>query len=191
MNECASYSNESEQMKVTTFDIEGLLLIDPNVFTDERGYFLETFNEQKYQSLLGENYSFVQDNLSRSAKGVLRGLHFQLEPFAQGKLVQVIQGSVLDVAVDIRINSPTFGMYQAVELSATNHLQFWIPPGFAHGFLTLEENTLFSYKCTAYYSPENERTILWNDEMIGIDWGIEEPIVSKKDSIGEKIVKLR
>jgi dTDP-4-dehydrorhamnose 3,5-epimerase len=177
-------------MTVTSFDIEGLLLIDPRVFSDERGYFLETFNELKYQQILGIHSSFVQDNLSLSAKGVLRGLHFQNEPHAQGKLVQVLKGKVLDVAVDIRRDSPTYGHYQAVELSDTNHLQFWIPPGFAHGFLALEENTLFSYKCTKYYSPENERTICWNDETLKINWGIDLPIVSKKDTLGEKFVSL-
>lgn len=177
-------------MTVTSFDIDGLLLIDPKVFSDERGYFLETFNELKYKEILGSQYTFVQDNLSLSAKGVLRGLHFQLAPYSQGKLVQVLKGKVLDVAVDIRIDSPTYGHYQSVELSDTNHLQFWIPPGFAHGFLTLEENTLFSYKCTQYYSPENERTILWNDEVLKINWGIENPIVSKKDILGEKFVSL-
>jgi dTDP-4-dehydrorhamnose 3,5-epimerase len=177
-------------MTVTSFDIDGLLLIDPKVFSDERGYFLETFNELKYKEILGGQYTFVQDNLSLSANGVLRGLHFQNEPYAQGKLVQVIKGKVLDVAVDIRKDSPTYGQYQSVELSDTNHFQFWIPPGFAHGFLTLEENTLFSYKCTQYYSPENERTIYWNDETIEINWGIDLPIVSKKDTLGEKFINL-
>ena len=178
-------------MHVTKLAIDGLLLIDPRVFSDERGYFLETFNESKYKEIIGDEYSFVQDNLSCSGKGVLRGLHFQDEPYAQGKLVQVIKGRVLDVAVDIRRGSTTYGQYVSVELSDENHLQFWIPPGFAHGFLSLEENTLFSYKCTSYYSPENERTILWNDETIGIEWGIDNPIVSRKDTIGEKFVKLR
>lgn len=177
-------------MQVSKLPIDGLLLIDPKVFSDERGYFLETFNESKYKEIIGSEFSFVQDNLSCSGKGVLRGLHFQNDPFAQGKLVQVVKGSVLDVAVDIRKESPTFGQYFSVELSDQNHLQFWIPPGFAHGFLALEENTIFSYKCTSFYSPENERTILWNDETIGIDWGIDDPIVSKKDTIGEKFVKL-
>ena len=177
-------------MTVTSFDIEGLLLIDPKVFSDERGYFLETFNELKYKEILGNQFTFVQDNLSLSAKSVLRGLHFQNEPYAQGKLVQVIKGKVLDVAVDIRRDSSTYGHYQAVELSDTNHLQFWIPPGFAHGFLALEENTLFSYKCTQYYSPENERTICWDDETLKINWGIDLPIVSKKDTLGEKFVSL-
>lgn len=177
-------------MHVTRLQIDGLLLIDPKVFSDERGFFLETFNESKYKEIVGREYSFVQDNLSCSGKGVLRGLHFQNEPFAQGKLVQVVKGSVLDVAVDIRKESATYGQYFSVVLSDQNHLQFWIPPGFAHGFLALEENTLFSYKCTALYSPENERTIFWNDETIGIDWGIDNPIVSEKDTIGEKFVKL-
>jgi dTDP-4-dehydrorhamnose 3,5-epimerase len=177
-------------MTVTSFDIDGLLLIDPKVFSDDRGYFLETFNELKYKEILGSQYTFVQDNLSLSAKGVLRGLHFQLAPYAQGKLVQVLKGKVLDVAVDIRRDSPTYGHYQSVELTEANHLQFWIPPGFAHGFLTLEENTLFSYKCTQYYSPENERTFLWNDETLQINWGIDLPIVSKKDTLGEKFVSL-
>ncbi|EKE16346.1 MAG: DTDP-4-dehydrorhamnose 3,5-epimerase [uncultured bacterium] len=168
-------------MKVEKTKIEGLLIIEPQIFGDKRGFFVETYNEKRYKEA-GINLNFVQDNLSKSAKGALRGLHWQAPPFEQGKLVQVIQGKVLDVAVDIRFGSPTFGEYVAVELSEENKKQFWIPPGFAHGFVSLEDNTIFSYKCTKIYNPESERGVMWNDSEIGIDWKIENPIISEKDS---------
>lgn len=167
-------------MTITETAIPDLLLIQPPVFEDERGYFYESYNKSTFQKL-GLEMDFVQDNQSLSQKGVLRGLHFQNPPHAQGKLVRVIQGSVLDVAVDIRANSPTYGQHVAVTLSGKNKTLFWIPPGFAHGFITLENNTLFSYKCTDSYHPESEEAIIWNDPMLAIDWGIENPIVSGKD----------
>lgn len=169
------------------FEIEGLVVIEPRRFHDDRGYFFESFNEQKYSELLGEEVVFVQDNVSCSKKNVLRGLHFQNPPFAQGKLVSVVKGKVLDVAVDLRKDSPTFGQHEIIELSAENGLQFYIPPGFAHGFVALEEDTLFSYKCTNYYSPSHEDTLLWNDSKLGIDWKCSAPLVSEKDKIGKKI----
>ena len=171
-------------MEITKCHIEGLLTIKPNVFGDNRGYFFESFNKKLFDSNV-PNINFVQDNQSMSHKGVLRGLHFQCPPFEQGKLVRVIQGSVLDVAVDIRQNSPTYGQYQSILLSGENNLQFWIPPGFAHGFLTLEDNTIFSYKCTGPYSKESEGAILWNDTDLNIDWNASSPIVSEKDQKAE------
>lgn len=172
-------------MIVKEFEIEGLRLFEPRIFHDDRGFFFESYNEEKYSAFIGAEVHFVQDNISTSKKGVLRGLHFQTPPFAQGKLVSVIKGKVLDVAVDIRKGSPTYGKYQVMELSAENKLQFWIPAGFAHGFVSLEEDTIFSYKCSNYYSPAHERTLLWNDIDLGIEWGINDPIVSEKDKIGE------
>jgi dTDP-4-dehydrorhamnose 3,5-epimerase len=172
-------------MNSTKFEIEGLVLIEPRRFHDDRGYFFESFNEQKYSELLGEEAVFVQDNVSYSKKDVLRGLHFQLPPFAQGKLVSVLKGKVMDVAVDLRKGSPTYGQHEIVELSAENGLQFYIPPGFAHGFVALEEGTLFSYKCTNYYSPTHEETLLWNDSKLNINWNCSEPLVSEKDKIGK------
>lgn len=165
--------------KVET-DISGLLVLQPKIFSDERGFFAETYHAGRYAEK-GVDDVFVQDNLSRSKKGVLRGLHYQLPPFAQGKLVSVVYGKVMDVAVDIRPQSPTFGKHVAVELSADNKKQFWIPPGFAHGFVALEDDTVFIYKCTNVYSPDHDRGILWNDPDIGIAWPMENPIVSEKD----------
>ncbi|MDH4330089.1 MAG: dTDP-4-dehydrorhamnose 3,5-epimerase [Candidatus Moranbacteria bacterium] len=172
-------------MKIEKTKIDGLLIITPEVFGDDRGFFVETFNKKRYEEA-GIVDQFVQDNLSGSQKGVLRGLHFQREPFAQGKLIQVVRGRVLDVAVDIRKDSETFGQHVSVELSGENKKQFWIPAGFAHGFVALEDDTIFSYKCTNAYNPESEGSILWNDEKLGIDWkleenGIDAPIVSEKD----------
>jgi dTDP-4-dehydrorhamnose 3,5-epimerase len=172
-------------MEIKEERIKGLFSIQPKIFGDERGYFLETFSLNKYNEVLAD-FNFVQDNLSLSSKGVLRGLHFQKPPFDQGKLVQVIKGSVLDVSVDIRKNSPTYGEHLSIILSEKEKNQIWIPPGFAHGFCALEDNTIFSYKCTNYYSPENESTILWNDELLNIDWAIENPIISEKDKKGIK-----
>ena len=168
-------------MDVTTTNIEGLLIIKPRVFGDERGYFFESFREDIMKSN-GVISKFVQDNQSMSSKGILRGLHFQKDPFAQGKLVRVIKGSVLDVAVDIRKKSPTYGQHFLIELNEENKTMFYIPPGFAHGFLTLEDDTLFSYKCTNYYNKESEGAIRWNSKSLNVDWGIVNPILSSKDA---------
>ncbi len=171
-------------MIIEKLNIDGLMVLHPRRFSDSRGYFFETFNAVKYAELLGGDMKFVQDNVSVSKKNVLRGLHFQSPPAAQGKLVSVLQGKVIDVALDLRKNSNTYGQHAAIELSADNGLQFWIPAGFAHGFAALEENTIFSYKCTELYSPQNEATIMWNDPELNIDWGLENPIVSEKDGLG-------
>jgi dTDP-4-dehydrorhamnose 3,5-epimerase len=167
-------------MTVEHFDIEGLVLIKPAVFSDERGVFYETYSRAKY-SAHGIPENFLQDNESISKKNVLRGLHFQSPPHDQGKLVRVIKGAALDVAVDIRKQSPTYGKYIMVELSEENKYQFWIPSGFAHGFLSLADETIFSYKCTNLYNKESESGLLWNDKDINIQWNIENPIVSEKD----------
>ncbi len=168
-------------MTIERFEIEDLLLIKPAVFEDERGYFFESFNQERFKKATGLYLDFVQDNESKSDKNVLRGLHFQVPPYEQGKLVRVVSGAVLDVAVDLRKNSPTFGRYQSVVLSAENKHQFYVPPGFAHGFAVLEDNTIFCYKCTGYYNKESERALKWNDPEIQIDWGIKDPILSEKD----------
>lgn len=173
-------------MVITNCRIPGLLIIEPRVFEDERGSFFESFNEKLFRELTGVDYPFCQDNESISKKNVLRGLHFQTHPFAQGKLVRVSFGKVLDVAVDIRNDSPFYGQHELIELSAENKKQFYIPPGFAHGFLTMEENTIFNYKCTNYYSPVSEGTIQWNDKDLEINWPVDQPIVSVKDQNGEK-----
>jgi len=167
-------------MNVRKTKINGLLIIEPDIFYDDRGYFFESFNEKKYQEI-GISKKFVQDNQSKSKKGTIRGLHYQVGKNAQGKLVRVVNGKIRDISVDIRFNSPTFGQYIAVELSSQNCLQLWIPEGFAHGFSTLEDNTIVQYKCTAFYSSKDERGILYNDPDLSIDWGIKDPIVSKKD----------
>ena len=160
--------------------IEGLVVIKPDVFEDERGYFFESYNEEKFRQL-GIDVKFLQDNESKSDKGVLRGLHFQVPPNQQGKLVRVIKGAVLDVAVDLRKSSPTYGQWASIELSEKNKWMYWIPVGFAHGFLTMEENTVFFYKCTQVYHKESERGIIWNDADLRIKWGIDQPLVSEKD----------
>jgi dTDP-4-dehydrorhamnose 3,5-epimerase len=160
--------------------IEGLVLIEPKIFSDERGYFYETYSVQKFKDL-GIDADFVQDNQSFSSKGALRGLHFQKPPYAQAKLVRVIKGKVIDIAVDIREGSKTYGTFEMVELSEENHLQFYIPIGFAHGFITLEKDTIFCYKCSNYYNKESEGGILWSDPSLNIDWGSEKPRVSDKD----------
>lgn len=169
-------------MNVIETEIPDLLIIEPQVFEDERGFFVETYNKTRYQEA-GIPGDFIQDNLSESKKGVLRGLHYQAPPFAQGKLVSVIKGAALDVAVDIREGSPTFGKYKAVELTAENKKQLWIPEGFAHGFVALEDDTLFSYKCTNVYSPEHDRGVRYDDPTIGIKWPDAggELIISEKD----------
>jgi len=164
--------------------IPGLLIIEPRVFGDARGFFMETWNADAFAAA-GLNLNFVQDNHSRSQKGVLRGLHFQ-NPGAQGKLVRVTRGAVFDVAVDLRASSPTFGQWVGVELSAANHRMFWVPEGFAHGFLTLEDDTDFLYKCTAPYAPQSEYTLAWDDPAVGIEWplGGLDPVISDKDARG-------
>ena len=167
-------------MKTEKTEIEGLLIIRPDVFGDERGYFFESYSRKKYSDA-GRDPDFVQDNISKSKYGTVRGLHYQAGEFAQGKLCQVIKGKVLDIAVDIRFGSPTFGKYVSVELSEDDHTQFWIPAGFAHGFSVLSEEAIFMYKCTNYYSKEHERSILYSDPELNIDWKVEKPIVSEKD----------
>jgi dTDP-4-dehydrorhamnose 3,5-epimerase len=160
--------------------VDGLIVITPDVYPDERGYFFESYNREKYLSA-GLNPVFVQDNISKSKKGTLRGLHYQAGEFAQGKLCSVIIGKVLDVAVDIRFGSPTFGKYFALELSEENKKQLWIPPGFAHGFSVVSDEAIFSYKCTALYNKSAERSIIYNDADLNIDWKNDSPIVSEKD----------
>lgn len=170
-------------MNVEKTDLDGVLIITPDVFADERGSFMELFQEKRYQEVLGlpGDEHFVQDNFSISKKGTLRGLHYQAPPMAQGKLVSVLKGRVLDVAVDIREGSPTYGKHVMAELSGENHKQLWIPRGFAHGFVVLEDDTFFTYKCTNFYSKEHDRGVLWNDPALGIDWGEVVPIISEKD----------
>ncbi|RUA24021.1 MAG: dTDP-4-dehydrorhamnose 3,5-epimerase [Bacteroidetes bacterium] len=168
-------------MEIIKTKIQDLYIIKPDVFEDERGYFFESFNKEKFKTL-GLDLDFVQDNESKSQKNVLRGLHFQKPPFAQGKLVRVVKGAVLDVAVDLRTNSETYGQWETVELSEENKLMYWIPPGFAHGFLTLRDDTVFTYKCTNVYNKESEGSILWNDDSLKIDWNLkQDPILSQKD----------
>ena len=169
-------------MQVLQTKIPGLLIIEPKVFKDQRGYFFESYSYRKYQKFGIEN-EFVQDNVSSSVRGVIRGLHYQLSPYAQGKLIQVLKGKVLDVVVDLRQGSPTFGEHLALELSDENHRQFFVPRGFAHGFSVLSEEVLFSYKCDNYYNKESERGINFNDSSLNIDWQIPESeiIVSPKD----------
>ncbi len=164
-------------------EIKDVFIIEPIILKDERGVFFESFQQQKFNELIGAEITFVQENESISKKDVLRGLHFQKPPFAQGKLVRVIAGSVIDVAVDIRKNSPTYGKHVAVELSAENKRQLWIPAGFAHGFVALEDDTVFQYKCTNYYNKNAEDALLWNDETLGINWEIQHPILSPKDEL--------
>ncbi len=166
-------------MNVIQTDVEGVLILEPKVFGDVRGFFMETWSRDRYVEA-GINAMFVQDNVSSSSKGVLRGLHYQ-HPQGQGKLVQVLKGEVLDVAVDIRLGSPTFGKAVTCLLSGENHRQFYVPVGFAHGFCVLSEMALFSYKCTDFYNPQTEGGVLWNDPDVGIDWLIQEPILSSKD----------
>ena len=175
-------------MKVTPTAIADVLVIEPKVFGDARGFFYESFNQKAFNEATGLDVNFVQDNHSRSAKGVLRGLHYQIEQ-PQGKLVRVVRGAVFDVAVDIRKGSPTFGKWEGIELTEENNKQFWVPAGFAHGFVVLSDSADFLYKTTDYYAPEFERCIAWNDPSIGIDWqlrshGIADPQLSAKDIKG-------
>ena len=170
-------------MEIKEEEIKGILSIFPNVFRDDRGYFFESFNKSRYENIIPA-IKFLQDNESSSVKNVIRGLHFQVPPFDQGKLVQVSRGSALDIAVDIRKSSPSYGNHVKVLLCSKRKNQLWIPPGFAHGFCSLEDETIFSYRCTNYYSPEHERSILWNDKTLQIDWEVSEPIISEKDKNG-------
>ena len=168
-------------MNIVRTDIEGVLIFEPKAFGDPRGFFMETWSRNRYTDA-GLAVDFVQDNVSSSTKGVLRGLHYQY-PQPQGKLVQVLRGEVLDVAVDIRVGSPTFGRAVTCVLSEDNHKQFYVPEGFAHGFCVLSEMALFSYKCTNYYNPKTEGGVLWNDPDLAIDWPMDEPALSEKDRI--------
>ena len=172
-------------MKITPTAIPDVLLIEPRVFGDARGFFFESFNQKSFAEATGVNLPFVQDNHSKSVKGVLRGLHYQLEPHAQGKLVRVTQGEVFDVAVDLRKDAKTFGQWVGVTLSAENKQQLWIPPGFAHGFLVLSDTAEFLYKTTDYYAPQAERSLRWDDPTLAIPWPLEgEPILADKDRQG-------
>ena len=173
-------------MKVSKTNIEGLLLIEPDLFSDDRGYFFESYNKEKYAEI-GLDINFVQDNISQSKKGTVRGLHYQVGDKAQGKLCQVISGKVLDVAVDIRFGSPTFGKHYAHVLNTEKKMQIWIPPGLAHGFSVLSDEAIFSYKCTNFYSKDHERAILYKDSELNIDWQVENPVVSEKDLKAKKI----
>ena len=175
-------------MKATRLAIPEVVLIEPKVFGDARGFFFESFNQKAFDEATGTNHQFVQDNHSRSAKGVLRGLHYQIQQ-PQGKLVRVVRGAVFDVAVDIRKSSPTFGQWVAEELSEDNHRQLWVPPGFAHGFMVLSETAEFLYKTTDYYAPHYERCIAWNDPVIGIEWPhlAQAPVLSAKDQQGVQL----
>ncbi len=177
-------------MNVIQGELPGLLILEPKVWGDARGFFMESYNEKVFRDASGLKVDFVQDNHSRSARGVLRGLHYQLQQ-PQGKLVRVVSGRVWDVAVDMRRNSPTFGKWQGVELSAENNRQFWVPAGFAHGFVVLSDTADFLYKTTDYYAPEHERCLAWNDPVVGISWPLEgiEPQLSAKDKAGLRFVQ--
>tara|TARA_B100001778_G_C18577632_1_gene625791 strand:+ start:1223 stop:1765 length:543 start_codon:yes stop_codon:yes gene_type:complete len=177
-------------MKVINTPLDGLLVFVPEIYEDDRGYFFESWNKKIFKEL-GLNYEFYQDNQSLSKYGVLRGLHFQNPPHAQGKLVRVVKGKVLDVVVDIRSDSSTYGSHYKIELSETNKLIFWIPPGFAHGFITLENDTIFSYKCTSVYNQQSEQALLWSDKTLNIDWQIKKPIVSQKDQNAIKFLSFK
>ncbi|MGB3948243.1 MAG: dTDP-4-dehydrorhamnose 3,5-epimerase [Bacteroidia bacterium] len=170
-------------MQIIKTPIPDLLIVQPKVFEDARGYFYESYSKELFKQH-GIDENFVQDNQSLSQAGVLRGLHFQNPPYAQGKLVRVIKGAIVDVAVDIRKQSPTYGQHYLIELNETNKTMLWIPTGFAHGFLTLEDNTIFSYKCTNYYNKASEGCILWNDNTLNINWNVQNPLLSDKDKIG-------
>lgn len=171
-------------MQVIDTAIVDVKIIQPKVFGDDRGFFLETFEKRRYQAMLNIDYDFVQDNHSRSQKGVLRGLHFQKQN-PQGKLVRVVRGEVFDVAVDIRKNSPTYGAWVGINLSETNKTQFWIPPGLAHGFAVISDIADFEYKCTDYYNPTDESCLLWNDPTVNITWPIKNPLLSERDKQGK------
>lgn len=180
-------------MKIRETDIKGLMVIEPRVFGDARGYFMESFSERKFRELTGLDVDFVQDNESRSSYGVVRGMHMQLPPHAQAKLVRVVSGRALDVAVDLREGSPTYGRHFAIELTGENHLQVYIPKGFAHGFAALSDEVVFQYKCDEYYAPDSEAAIIWNDPDLNIDWRLpaEDVIVSDKDKNHPKLKDLK
>lgn len=169
--------------------IDGLILVKPDIFPDKRGYFLESYNKDKYVNG-GIDHILVQDNISKSVINTLRGLHYQIGENAQGKLCTVISGSVQDVAVDIRFGSPTFGKYYAVELNEDNKYQLWIPPGFAHGFAVISDTAIFSYKCSALYSKKDERSIVFNDQQLNIEWMVENPILTEKDLAAKKLSEI-
>ena len=177
-------------MKISHSKLKGCVIIEPRVFGDDRGFFLETFQAVRYKQEAGIDLPFVQDNHSRSARGVLRGLHFQ-KTKPQGKLVRVVRGEVYDVAVDIRKGSATFGEWEGVILSEENKKQFWVPPGFAHGFVVLSDTADFEYKCTDYYDPSDEGSILWSDPDLNIPWPIANPVLSAKDESAKRLVDLR
>ena len=177
-------------MKISNSKLKGCVIIEPRVFGDERGFFLETFQAIRYEQEAGIDLPFVQDNYSRSTRGVLRGLHFQ-KTKPQGKLVRVVRGEVYDVAVDIREGSATFGEWEGVTLSEDNKKQFWVPPGFAHGFVVLSDTADFEYKCTDYYDPSDEGCILWSDPDLDIPWPIANPVLSTKDESAKRLVDLR
>ena len=170
-------------MKVTESGIKGVFIIEPDVYEDDRGFFMVTFHNERYRKLLGINLDFVQDNVSRSSKNVLRGMHFQ-KNYPQGKIVSASRGEILDVVVDLRKDSPTYGTWESFRLSEKNKLQVWIPPGFAHGFLVMSDSADFEYKCTEYYHPEDELCLMWNDPEVAIDWTINDPILTEKDKKG-------
>ena len=170
-------------MKVTESGIKGAYTIEPDVYIDDRGFFMETFHIERYRKLLGMNLDFVQDNISRSSRNVLRGMHFQRN-YPQGKIVKASRGEILDVIVDLRKDSPTYGTWESFKLSEQNKLQVWIPPGFAHGFLVMSDSADFEYKCTEYYHPEDQNCLMWNDPEVAIDWPINDPILSEKDKRG-------
>ena len=176
-------------MKVINTKLKDCVIIEPKVFGDDRGFFLEIFQAERYSQLAGINLPFVQDNHSRSSRGVLRGLHFQ-KTKPQGKLVRVVRGEVYDVALDIRKGSPTFGQWEGVILSEENKRQFWVPPGFAHGFLVLSDTADFEYKCTDYYDPTDEGIVLWNDPDLDIPWPVADPILSNKDARADRLIDL-
>lgn len=176
-------------MKVISTNIFDVKIIEPKIFGDSRGFFLETFEKKRYQEMLEIDLDFVQDNHSRSSKNVLRGLHFQTSN-PQGKLVRVVRGEVFDVAVDIRPESPTFGQWEGVLLNEENKTQFWIPPGLAHGFVVLSDIADFEYKCTDYYNPANEACLIWNDPDVGISWPVDCPKLSEKDKLGKTLKEL-
>jgi dTDP-4-dehydrorhamnose 3,5-epimerase len=180
-------------MKVTPTDLPEVLILEPQVFGDERGFFMESYNQKEFDAAVGYRVTFVQDNHSRSARGVLRGLHYQLPPHAQGKLVRVAAGSVFDVAVDMRRSSPRFGHWTGIELSAETHRQMWIPPGFAHGFLVLSESADFLYKTTDYYAPEAEAALRWDDPEVGVRWPALDaaPALSAKDRVAPRLADAR
>jgi dTDP-4-dehydrorhamnose 3,5-epimerase len=172
-------------MEITTTHLEGVLVLTPSVFADERGCFHETWAAQRFAEATGLDLSFVQDNESRSAAGVVRGLHFQAPPHAQGKLVRCSKGRILDVVVDLRRSAPTFGQHVSIELTPENARQVWIPPGFAHGFAALEDDSVLNYKCTALYAPQSEGDLRWDDPDLAIDWGVSHPLLSAKDAVAK------